>query len=607
MSVMRKYELLKEYFGYESFRPFQEESIDALLSGRDLLTVLPTGAGKSLCYQLPTLLGEGVTIVISPLIALMQDQVRSLKEFGINAATINSDMSEDERLDVFGRLRGGAVKLLYVAPERMILESFIDFLKSIKINFFVIDEAHCVSEWGHEFRSDYRELHILKKNFPDIPIAAFTATATPKVADDIAKSLNLNDPVMLRGNVFRDNLHVSCEARIENGRKQLLEFLQKHQNECGIIYTFTRKETDELARFLQSQNISAAGYHAGISKEEKERVYKDFLYDRLDIVVATIAFGMGIDKSNIRFVVHTSLPKTIESFYQEIGRAGRDGVDSQTLLLYSKSDEIQKRELILNGTDSRYQKVLEEKLAQMYRFATSSNCRHKLLGVYFGDSVKECENLCDNCQREPVNQCSITKEAQMFLSAVYRTGSKFGQNHLIDLLRGSQSEKIKKFGHDKLSVYGVGKDHSKQVWSQIVDKLYDIEAIQSGEHRSIQMTNLGISILKGKQEVSIDEDKLKQRKFEKLKDEKYEEKDEVFEAFKELRSRLAKEANVPAYIIFSDKTLMELARFLPQNKAQMLAIHGIGEVKFERYGEEFLDLCKKLDIINKNKKEGDSL
>jgi ATP-dependent DNA helicase RecQ len=601
MFFMEKYEVLKKVFGYDSFREFQEESIDALLKRRDLLTILPTGAGKSLCYQLPSLMMDGVTIVISPLIALMQDQVRGLSENGISAKTINSDMSEEQRVEVFGALRSKKVKLLYVAPERMILPEFIHFLKDLDINFFVVDEAHCVSEWGHEFRSDYRELYKIKENFPDIPVAAFTATATPIVAQDISKALHLNDPLSLRGGVFRENLLIKSENRVQNGRSRVLEFLQNHSGECGIIYTFTRKESEELARFLQSKNISARAYHAGIDKEEKASVFHDFLYDKLDIVVATIAFGMGIDKSNIRFVIHTSLPKTIESYYQEIGRAGRDGLQSETLLLYSKADEIQKRELIYNTPDPKYQEVLEDKLQKMYRFAQSSSCKHKLLSVYFGDKSDECKDKCDSCLKEPVEQKDITKEARMFLSTIYRTGSKFGQNHLIDVLRGSKSAKILQFGHEKLSVYGIGDKYSKQIWSVVVDKLFDDEALMIGEHRSICMSEIGVEILKGDREVSIDEDKMIHKTFKKERESDYDDapKDETFEALRKLRSTIAHEASVPAYIVFSDKTLRELSSYLPQDKAHMLAINGIGEVKYERYGEQFLDLCKELAKADK--------
>jgi len=590
---MSKIEILEKVFGFDRFRSLQEEAVDAVLAGRDLLMILPTGGGKSLCYQLPSLMMDGVTVVVSPLIALMQDQVRGLNENGIRAATINSDMSDEERSSVFAGLKAGEIKLLYVAPERMALESFVSFLQRLKINFFVIDEAHCVSEWGHEFRGDYRRLGILKEAFPDTPIAAFTATATPKVEEDIICALCLHEPVRLRAGVFRENLTIRTQKRVSNGRTQLLNFLQKHRGESGIVYTFTRKEAEQLAAFLQSKNISARAYHARLDPEEKEETMRLFMRDQIDIVVATIAFGMGIDKSNIRFVVHTSLPKTIENYYQEIGRAGRDGLESETLLLYTKADEIQKRELIDAGENDAYKQVLYAKLQTMYRFALSGACKHRLLGVYFGDKGEDCGNKCESCLRGVVKQIDITKEAQMFLSAIYRTGERFGQNHIIDILRGSQAQNILKFGHDKLSVFGIGEIRNKNEWGMIADRLFELEAIGLGEHRALKLYPKAAEILKGKTTVEIDEDKLGNIKRVKVTTDEIE-NDEIFEALRRLRMKLANEHDIPAYMVFGDKTLYELAARLPQTKEEMLAVSGIGEVKYERYGEEFLELCREL-------------
>ncbi len=590
---MNKFEVLEKVFGFNTFRSLQEEAIDAILNGRDLSMILPTGGGKSLCYQLPSLLMDGVTVVVSPLIALMQDQVRGLNENAISAATINSDMSEDERKYVFEALKDKKIKLLYVTPERMSSAGFIEFLRTQKINFFVIDEAHCVSEWGHEFRSDYRKLYLLKENFPTIPVAAFTATATKRVEEDIHNSLKLKEPLKLRAKVFRENLTIKTQKRVSNGRTQLLNFLHLHKGESGIIYTFTRKESEQLASFLQSRNFNAKAYHARVPAEEKSAVMRDFMRDKIDIVVATIAFGMGIDKSNIRFVVHTSLPKTIENYYQEIGRAGRDGLESETLLLYTKADEIQKRELMQSVDNDTYKEILYEKLQTMYRFALSGSCKHRLLGVYFGDKSQDCGNRCDSCLKEPVEQIDITKEAQMFLSAIYRTGERFGQNHIIDILRGSKASNVSKFAHDKLSVYGIGEIRNKNEWSMIADRLFETESISIGEHRALKLQNGAVSILKGETKVWIDEDKLGKISRVKIDDEKIE-KDETFEALRALRLKIATEHDVPAYMIFSDKTLHELSSRLPQNRDQMLEVNGIGEVKYERYGEEFLNLCKEL-------------
>ncbi len=590
---MQKYDLLEKVFGFRSFRSFQEDAIDALLEKRDLLMILPTGGGKSLCYQLPSLLMDGVTVVVSPLIALMQDQVRGLNENGIRAATINSDMRDEERMEVFESVKAGHIKLLYVAPERMNTPGFLSFLQGVRVNFFVIDEAHCVSEWGHEFRADYRRLHLLKEYFPKIPVAAFTATATLKVEEDIVSALRLHEPVRLRAGVFRKNLTIHARKRVSNGRTQLLNFLEKHKNESGIVYTFTRKEAEQLAHFLQSRQISAKAYHARLPAEEKAEVMKAFMYDKIDIVVATIAFGMGIDKSNIRFVVHTSLPKTIENYYQEIGRAGRDGLESETLLLYTKADEIQKRELMESVENDAYKQVLYTKLQTMYRFALSSSCKHRLLGIYFGDKGEDCGDRCDSCLKEPVQQIDITKEAQMFLSAVYRTGARFGQNHIIDVLRGSSAQNITKFGHDKLSVYGIGEVRNKNEWGMIADRLFELEAVGIGEHRALKLLPAAAEILKGQRKVEIDEDKLGNIKRFKVADEMIE-KDETFEAFRSLRMRIASERDVPAYIVFSDKTLHELSRRLPQNREEMLSVNGIGEVKYERYGEAFLELSRSL-------------
>ena len=589
----KKQEILKKLFGHNSFRQFQEEAIDTILQKRDLLTILPTGGGKSLCYQLPSLLMDGVTVIISPLIALMQDQVMAMQSNGISACMISSAQNNSEIETVYQKLLSNNLKLLYIAPERFTSNTFMGVLQRININFFVIDEAHCVSEWGHEFRGEYRNLNRLKQMFPNIAITAFTATATKKVQNDIISALRLQDPLLLRGETKRENLIIDVQKRAGNGRTQLINFLNLHKNECGIIYTFTRREAQSIANFLQEKHFSAKAYHAGLSSQTRDEVYKEFLYEKINIVVATIAFGMGIDKSNIRFVVHMSMPKTMENYYQEIGRAGRDGLKSEVLLLSTKGDEIQRRVLIDDLDNNEYKSVMYHKLEQMYKYTISSKCRHKIIAAYFDDEIEECGNLCDNCVKGEVQKVDITVDAQKFLSAVYRCDQKFGQNHIIDLLRGSKNQKIFQFGHDNLSVYGIGKERSKDEWSAISDRLFDVNAISLGEHRILKLEPKGFNILQKKATLEIDEDNF--GKVYKAIDTKILScDDEFYENFRELRKKIAKEENVPAYVVFSDKTLVQLSEKLPQTKDEMLQIHGIGEVKFEKYGDPFLLLCIKL-------------
>jgi ATP-dependent DNA helicase RecQ len=597
----QKYEVLSRVFGHNSFRSFQEEAVDAILSQKDLVTIIPTGAGKSLCYQLPSLLMDGLTVVISPLIALMQDQVIALRANDINASMINSSQSIDEVNIVFEDIKAKKVKLLYVAPERFGANGFLEFLSSIDISFFVIDEAHCVSEWGHEFRADYQKLSLLKQHFPNVPVAAFTATATKKVQANIISSLNLDTPVVLRGKTKRDNLTIKAEKRVGNGQVQLLEFLKDKNGETGIVYTFTRKETEQVAKYLEQNGYKAKAYHAGLGSEIRDTVYKEFLNDQIDIVVATIAFGMGIDKSNIRFVVHTSMPKTLENYYQEIGRAGRDGLQSETLLLYTKGDEISRLAMMDDIPNPEYKKLLEQKLNSIYRFANSSNCRHKIIASYFDDEIEPCGTKCDNCTKGEVESIDITIEARKFLSAIVRVNQSFGQNHLIEILRGSKNKRIYQFGHEDLSVYSIGADKSKNEWDAIADRLFDLEAITTGEHRAIKLTSFGTQVLKGNHPVFIDKDKtgVVQKTQELPKDtKKY---SQFFEEFKALRTKISQEEQVPAYVVFSDNILVELSDKLPQSKEEFLSLNGIGESKWEKYGEAFLQLTRQFKPKQKKK------
>jgi len=598
-----KYEILKDIFGHEKFRSFQEEVVDTIVSKQDVLTILPTGGGKSLCYQLPTLMMAGVTVVISPLIALMQDQVKALNDINISAQMISSLNSPDENSFIMQKLLQGELKFIYVAPERFTSNEFVGVLQRININYFVIDEAHCVSAWGHEFRAEYRNLNRLKQFFPDTSICAFTATATKKVEADIATSLNLNNAKHFRAKTKRDNLEIKVEPRISNGKKQILNFLKSHRGLCGIIYTFTRKEAESIAKFLQDENYSAKAYHAGLSIEAKNEVFDDFVYEKIDIVVATIAFGMGIDKSNIRFVLHTSLPKTLENYYQEIGRAGRDGEMSYTYLLYSKADEVKRKIQIEEAIDDGYKSTSLDKLEFMYRYCVSHNCRHKIIASYFEDEIADCQTLCDNCTKGEVEQVDVSVDAQKLLSAIFRTQQRFGINHIVDVLRGSKNQKLLEFGHDKLSVYNIGHEKSKNEWVSICDKLIDIQALSLGEYRALKISDFGMNILKGKEKLFIDSDKLGLLQKQEEQELELSFDDKLYEEFKALRRQIANENEVPAYVIFGDKTLKEISLKLPSSESEFLDINGVGKVRFEKYGQQFLELCQRIKDENKEQLE----
>jgi ATP-dependent DNA helicase RecQ len=598
LSIDTARQSLETLFGHTDFRPLQQEAVEASLQGRDLLLILPTGGGKSLCYQLPAVVKEGVTVVVSPLLALMVDQVRALKLLGIEAEMLGSLQTPQEMGEVFAKLREGRLKLLYVAPERLAASGFVERLAEAEVAGFVVDEAHCVSEWGHEFREDYRRLHRLRELFPDVPIAAFTATATPEVEEDILRQLRLRDPVRLRGPVYRENLFVRAEPRRGDGMAQLADFLERYRGESGIVYTFTRNQAEKYAEALSRKGFKALAYHAGLPKEVREEAYRTFVHDEAEVIVATVAFGMGIDKSNIRFVVHTSMPKTLENYYQEIGRAGRDGLPSETLLLYSAADHAQRASLLEELPEGPYKRTAWEKLEKMAGFCRGEACRHLLLAEYFGESMAPCGERCDNCTAGDVPRRDITREARMFLSAVYRSGQRFGKGHVIDILRGGENRRILQFGHEKLSVYGIGKEMGRGAWEAVAERLQELGALRRGEHRGLVLTPLGVEILKGSGSVEIREERLK-RPDKKAKahgnvpgDIAYDKA--IFDKLREVRKSLAARDGVPAYIVFGDRTLAQMAAELPETKEAMLKIGGVGEKKYERYAEAFIEAIKEI-------------
>ena len=554
--------------------------------------ILPTGGGKSLVFQLPTMMMEGITIVVSPLIALMQDQVAALRAQEISAQMISSAQTFEEVNEIMHACIEGHIKFLYLSPERLNNGSTLNFLHQLKINFFVIDEAHCISQWGHEFRDDYRALGNLKANFPNISIAAFTATSTDNVTDDIIRELRMQEPKLLKGKIFRKNIFISAQRRISNGHTQLTNFLSRHKNESGIIYVSSRKKAEELSSFLNISGYKSLAYHAGLPQHVREQNFRIFVNDNIDIMVATIAFGMGIDKSDIRFVAHMSLPKSLENYYQEIGRAGRDGEDCEVLLLFNAQDILQHKRFLSDILNEEYKAHLETKIDTIYKYATGEICFHKQLAEYFDDTLESCKERCDNCLNADDKRQDITKEAQMLLSAIYKTNQGFGKNYIIDILRGSKEQKLLANGADKLSMYGIGLELSKKEWFVIVERLLELKIITLGDFSVLQLTQDAIAILKSLKLVDIKQSRLdintKEKKIKQANEFEYDE--ELFEELRVKRSELASEMGVPAYIIFGDKTLKHLANDKPHDKESMLKVNGVGMKKYEQFGEEFLDI-----------------
>ena len=594
---MKKLEILQHYFGHQNFREQQEEVIDYILNGQDVLMILPTGGGKSLCYQLPSLLMSGVTVVVSPLLALMHDQVVALRENDISAAMLSSMQTIEETKEIKKALYRNQIKLLYVAPERLMNNYFLTFLMDLNINFFVIDEAHCVSEWGHEFREHYRMLSQLKMSFPTTTVTAFTATATTIVREDIVSNLRLVNPKIVTGSLFRKNLTMTAQHRQSDGKVQLVNFLKEQKSLTGIVYAFSRKQTENVAKYLEKKGYRAKAFHAGLPNDIKKEVYHNFVADEIDIVVATIAFGMGIDKSNIRFVVHMNLPKTLENYYQEIGRAGRDGLDATTLLLFSAQDIVQQKSFIDALPNSPYKNYAYEKINTIARFSDSESCRHQQIAVYFDDYIEACGNRCDNCINPDRNSIDISEDAKKLLSTIYRTRQSFGIHYVVDVIRGSKEKRILTNGHNQLSVYGIGEHYSKPQWLTISDKLLELGAVGIGEYKVYHLTQRGVSILKGQEKVTIREERLMVKRVKKQKKITYfdDYEVEIFEKLRVLRKEIATKNKVPPYVVFSDKTLKELSNIMPTNREEMLEVHGVGTVKFERYGKAFLELIEEIN------------
>jgi ATP-dependent DNA helicase RecQ len=588
--------ILENVFGYDEFRPLQAEIIKFILAKKDTLVVMPTGGGKSICYQIPGLIFEGLTIVISPLISLMKDQVEQLTQTGVGAVFLNSSLSPAQYRTNVRRIKQGSVKLLYLAPEALLKANMLELLSSVRVDCLTIDEAHCISEWGHDFRPEYRQLIAARERYPQTPCVALTATATPRVREDIKTSLRMDACREFVASFNRENLFIQIAAK-DNPLQQTIRFIQKFPNQSGIIYCYSRKQVEDLYEALRDEGFSVKPYHAGLSDGKRSKNQELFIRDDVQIMVATIAFGMGIDKPNVRFVVHFDLPKNIESYYQEIGRAGRDGLRSHCLLLFSYAD-VQKIKYFIDQKQSHEKRVANLHLSSLLRFAETEDCRRIPLLNYFGEdySIKSC-NMCDNCLSGEKELVDVTIAAQKYLSCVKRTGENFGTHHIIDVLRGSKAQKVIKFGHHNLSTHGIGKEYSKKQWFQLSRQfLHKGLLIQDMEFGSLKLTENAWNILKSKQKVfgrlkdeRVDEPFSKESAEENLPE--YDRK--LFERLRKKRKELADAVNVPPYVIFSDKTLIEMATYFPQTRDYFLDIHGVGTVKYEKYGERFLDvICR---------------
>ena len=589
--------VLKNVFGYDTFWPLQEEIVSHTLEKRDALVVMPTGGGKSLCYQIPALLFEGLTIVVSPLISLMKDQVDQLKECGVPAVFLNSTVSVEQYRSHLERLKRNAVKLLYLAPEALLATKTLALLSSLKIDCFAIDEAHCISEWGHDFRPEYRQLLEVRSTFPDAACVAMTATATPRVREDIKKSLRIAAANEFIGSFNRPNLFLEVAPKT-SPREQTLEFLKQYPNESGIIYCFSRQQTDDLYALLSRKGYSIRPYHAGLSEKERTQNQELFIRDDIQIIVATIAFGMGINKSNVRFVVHYDLPRSLDSYYQEIGRAGRDGLPAHCLLLFGYGD-IQKIKYFIQQKNEQEQRVANILLSNLLGFVETDLCRRVPLLNYFGE-IRAPDNcgMCDNCRIEQKDLADITIPAQMFLSCVKRTGERFGAGHIVDVLRGSKSQKVLKFAHEKLSTYGIGTMYSARQWRHLFRQYIQKGLImQELEHGTLRLTKKAWDVLRGKETVMgrLEEGGVNIRK----REEDQGHYDPVlFEMLRKKRKEIADRANLPPFTIFHDRTLKEMATHFPQTRESLSMIYGIGTAKIEKYGNIFLGIIRQYRKIH---------
>jgi ATP-dependent DNA helicase RecQ len=607
MHVMssRALDLLQSVFGYASFRGQQQAIVHAVAEGGDALVLMPTGGGKSLCYQIPALLRPGTAIVVSPLIALMQDQVDALREAGVAAAYLNSSLAVEDQREVERRLLADELKLLYVAPERLLTPRFLGLLERIEVGLFAIDEAHCVSQWGHDFRPEYRELSVLQQRFPQIPRIALTATADPRTREEIVERLGLHQARQFVSSFDRPNIRYHVALK-HNPRTQLMQFLDGHRGEAGIVYALSRKKVDDTAAWLAEAGIEALPYHAGLDARTRATNQQRFLREDAVVMVATVAFGMGIDKPDVRYVAHLDLPRSMEGYYQETGRAGRDGLPAEALMLYGLADVVTMSQMIAQSDSADERKRIErQKLEGLLAFAEATRCRRELLLGAFGEDYRGPCGHCDNCI-EPPKTWDATVPAQKALSAVYRSGQRFGAGHVIDILRGIEGERMGQLGHDRLSTFGVGADMDEKGWRSVFRQLLAaglLEADAEG-YGTLRLTAASRAVLSGNQQVLLREDARPVRSARRRRDsqwvtgaslgiEAYEQP--LWEALRALRTRLAKQQGVPPYVVFHDATLLAMLRAMPGNEDELAGVSGVGEAKLKRYGRDFLAVINAVD------------
>lgn len=600
MRQQKLQDILKETFGYSQFRFEQLNIINSILDGKDTLAIMPTGGGKSLCYQIPALFLPGITLIISPLISLMQDQVMNLREYGVQSVFLNSSLSYKESEKAKAQILAGVVKIVYVSPEGILSPALAQFFDQMKISLIAIDEAHCVSQWGHEFRKDYIRLGELKTMFPEVVIVALTATADAKTRNDISMQLRLNDPNIFVSSFDRPNINYMILER-KDEIKQLHEFINAHHpNDTGIVYCLSRDKVDRVALALKKLKYNAIAYHAGLTKEERSTNQGLFNTEEKIIVVATIAFGMGIDRPDVRFVAHLDLPKSIESYYQETGRAGRDGKASNAWMIYGLQDVV-KLSQMLETTEAleSYKKIARFKLDCMLALCEAGSCRRKYLLQYFGEESKTSCGNCDTCMVPP-QLWDATVDAQKILSTIFRTKQTFGAGHIIEVLRGSKNAKITDRNHHTLSVYGIGKDKPRDHWNSILRQLLNLNyiSIKNWEYKSLALTSKAQEILTGaiklelrKQEFEQAKEVKKERKLAKGPESLHGQKD-LLNSLKELRLRIAKEKHIPPYIVFNDKSLHDMCSIKPRNDSEFLLVYGVGQSKLENYGKAFLEVLR---------------